>query len=63
METLEEAPEYRISAVFKSYYVVWKRHKTGKCCAYSDPFPYYIVRFKLLRGSEGLQYVDSFHTT
>ena len=24
METLKEAPEYRISAVFKSYYVVWK---------------------------------------
>ena len=24
METLEEAPEYRISVVFKSYYVVWK---------------------------------------
>ena len=25
METLDEAPEYQISAVFKSYYVVWKR--------------------------------------
>ena len=24
METLKEAPEYQISAVFKSYYVVWK---------------------------------------
>ena len=24
METLDEAPEYQISAVFKSYYVVWK---------------------------------------
>ena len=26
METLEEAPEFQISAVFKSYYVVWKRN-------------------------------------
>ena len=24
METLREDPEYRISAMFKSYYVVWK---------------------------------------
>ena len=29
METLEEAPEYQISAVFKSYYVVWKPVNTG----------------------------------
>ena len=30
METLEEYPEYRISAVFKSYYVVWKPQETKK---------------------------------
>ena len=47
METLEEAPEFQISAVgFKSYYVVWKRYLPKKTVALLSAFKSYYVVWK-----------------
>ena len=48
METLKEAPEFRISALFKSYYVVWKPVIMRKNYLRSQQFKSYYVVWKPL---------------
>ena len=54
METLDEDPTYEISAVFKSYYVVWKLKDSEKYYERDNEFKsYYVVWKRIWQGLPG----------